>query len=98
MTTNEVRNDLKKIRYYYERQTDMDIACQTTGQQTIKELVEKYNEALKKIAPQYLDTYVGLYVNGNTQEGFADEMGKSVMTIRRYNLTLMQYLAKVLSE
>lgn len=98
MTTNDVREDLKKIRYYFDRQTDMDIACQTTGQKTIKELVEKYNVALKNIAPQFLDTYVGLYVNGNTQESFADETGKSVMTVRRNNSSLIQYLAKVLSE
>lgn len=98
MNATDVRNDLKSIKYYYDRQTDMDIACKTVGQSAIKRLVDKYNAAIKEAKPQLLDLYAGLYINGSTQEVFAEDSFVSAMTIHRRHAELIQYFLKALAE
>ena len=96
MTIKEIRNDLLEIKYYYARQSDLDVACKTIGVNSVIDKVNKYTEAMKDATAYLIDIYVGLYVQGNTQMSLADEMELSVEYVRTQNRKLIQYLQAVL--
>ena len=47
MTLNQIRNELKDIRYYYARQSVFDKAVLSVGKNAITERIEVYNELIK---------------------------------------------------
>ena len=97
MTINEVKADLEEIKYYYSRQKDIDVACQTVGKSIILDKVAKYNDAMKNATVQLFDIYIGLYVQGSTQENLAYDMGFSLDYIRYKKNEMFEYLISVLS-
>ena len=48
MTIQQVRKDLRSIRYYYSKQKDFETAARTVGMNEIAETAERYNTAVRK--------------------------------------------------
>ena len=46
-TKEEVREDLKEIRYYCSKRKDFENAAKTIGSSAVVEKVKAYNEAMK---------------------------------------------------
>ena len=66
-TKEEVRDDLKEIRYYCSKQRDFENAAKTIGSSTVVEKVKAYNEAIQTAPIRLYDLYVSLYVNNNRE-------------------------------
>ena len=57
-TKEEVREDLKEIRYYCSKQRDFENAARTVGSSTVVEKVKTYNEAIQTAPIRLYDLYV----------------------------------------
>ncbi len=92
MTIQEVRGDLRTIRYYYSKQKEFEKAAETVGTNKIAETVERYNQAVTNAPLKLYEVYVGLYVHNNTQEAFAFDSDCCTEYIRRLNKELCVFL------
>ncbi len=95
---NQIREDLKNIRYYFSRKALLDKAIQCSGKNELLKKIDKYNTAMQYASPKLLDVYYSLYINNHTQESLADELGFTVDYIYRLNKELLKFLQKNLSE
>lgn len=68
MTIQEIRSNLRAIRYYYSKQKEFDKAAETVGESKVVETVKRYNQAVANAPPRLYKVYVELYVHNNTQE------------------------------
>ena len=94
MELNEIREDLKNIRYYFSRKQVLDNALDCVGKNSITEKVEKYNKAVCSAPPRLYDLYVSLYLHNNTQDSLSEKMGYTFETISRLNAQLVRFLQK----
>ena len=46
ITLEQIRDDLREIRYYYARKTQVDDVSKKIGDPAVRCLVEKYNRAI----------------------------------------------------
>lgn len=97
MTIQQIKEDLKEIRYYYSRQRDFDCASRVIGQSTVTEKAERYNAAVRKAPAVLYDLYVSLYVNNNTQLVVSLDWDCSPDYIKRMNNKLCAFLSKELN-
>lgn len=97
MTLSEIRLDLQEIRYYFTHKAAFDSAVKLIGENSVVEKVERYNKIFQKAPARMYDLYLGLYVNGYTQEAYADEAGYCPQHIQELNKQLILYLQKVMS-
>ena len=97
LTINQVREDLREIRYYYSMQKLFDSAANTVKPVAILNKVERYNSAIKTAPARLYILYVSLYVNNNSQTALADDWGYTREYIKEMNQTLVEYLQKTLS-
>lgn len=97
MTLSEIRLDLQEIRYYFTHKAAFDSAVKLIGKNSVVEKVERYNKIFQKAPARMYDLYLGLYVNGYTQEAYADEAGYCPQHIQELNKQLILYLQKVIS-
>ncbi len=67
ISTKQINQELRDIRYYYSKQKELDRPTQFIGKTAISKLVEKYNEIIKDAPVKLYDVYIQLYVNNNTQ-------------------------------
>lgn len=98
ITIEEIKEDLKNIRYYYARKKALDEAFRNIGYNTIVKRVEVYNEMIKTATPQLCDLYVSLYINNHTQESLADAMCCTRETVNFMNKKLLLYFQSKLNE
>jgi len=98
MTIEQVKTDLREIRYYYAKQKDLDGAARCVGTSSIKEKVERYNEAVRKAPVKLYDVYVSLYVNNNTQLVLSFDWDCSSEYVKRLNRQLCRFLQEELSK
>lgn len=98
MTLEAIRADLKAIRYYYVRKEIFDAATRIVGENGILKKVKKYNEAVQSAPPVMYDLYVGLYVNGYTQEAMSAELGYTPEYVQMLHKKLLLFLQKQLKE
>jgi len=98
MTLEQVKADLRDIRYYYAKQKDLDGAARSVGTSSIKEKVERYNEAVRKAPVKLYDVYVSLYVNNNTQLVLSFDWDCSSEYVKRLNRQLCRFLQEELSK
>ena len=98
LTLEQIREDLKDIRYYYARKQIFDAAVQTVGIAEIIAKVERYNRAARAAPPRLFDLYISLYIKNNTQEGLAMEMGYTTEYIQIQNKKLVLFLQSKLAE
>ena len=97
-TINEVREDLKEIRYYCSKRKDFENAARTVGSSTAVEKVKAYNEAIKTAPIRLYDLYVSLYVNNNTQAVVAEDWGLTSDYVRKMNKKLYEYFVSEFSK
>ncbi|MFR6056183.1 MAG: hypothetical protein ACLUHK_06330 [Eubacteriales bacterium] len=98
LTLNQIREDLKEIRYYYSRKEMFDEHSGNIAPNAVLDKVRKYNEAVKTAPPQLYDVYICLYVKNYTQEGMGDELGYTLQHINVLNKRLLLFLQSVLQD
>ena len=98
ITLEEIKNELKDIRFYYSKKTMFDAAFKETKGNNITDLVDKYNETMKNAPTKLYGIYVCLYVHGGTQESIANEMSYTPFYIYKLNNKLIEFLYKVFNE
>ena len=96
MTVQQVKDDLREIRYYYAKQKELDSASRTVGTSSITEKIERYNTAVRKAPVRLYDLYVALYVHNNTQLAVALDWDYTADYIRKLNNQLCQFLKQEL--
>lgn len=98
LTIEQIKSDLREIRYYYSKQKEFDGASRWIGKSSVYEKVAKYNEAVCKAPLILYDIYVSLYVNNNTQLAVALDRDCSADYIKRLNKQLCLFLQTELSN
>lgn len=98
ISLDDLREDLKDVRYFYMRKKIFDGNVQNVGTAIIQKKVEKYNAVIVNAPAKLYDLYVGLYVEGKTQGQFSVEMGYSEKYIQRQNKQLLLFLQENLKE
>ncbi len=97
MTIQQVKKDLRSIRYYYSKQKDFETAARTVGMNEIAETAERYNAAVRKAPIRLYDVYVSLYIHNNTQLVLSFDWDCTAEYIRRLNKQLCEFLQKQLT-
>jgi len=93
-TLENIREDLKNIRYYYSRKEIFEKASVSVGQNATFEIAQQYNEAICSAPPRLYDLYVSLYLQNNTQDSLSDKLGYTTEHISRLNGQLVRFLQK----
>lgn len=97
ITLEQIREDLKDIRYYYSKQELFDHATVRVVRNTILEKVERYNNAMQDAPLKLYDLYISLYVRNNTQLALSFDWDYSSDYIKQLNRKLCEFLQKKLS-
>ena len=96
ITLNEIREDLKNIRYYYLRKDMFDEARSFTGRMNeILDKVNMYNDVMQKASPRLYDLYYSLYIRNHTQESLSEELGYTPEYVNKLNKKLLKFLQSV---
>lgn len=98
MNLDEIRKELKEVRYYYARRAVFDKALREVGNKSIMDLVNKYNNAVNTAPPKIYDIYISLYVNYYTQEKLSEELNYSPDYVRKLNKELLKFLQEKFNE
>ena len=96
LTTKQIREDLKEIRYYYSMKELIDNSVSTLRPYALLQKVEKYSRAMEKAPARLYVLYVSLYVNNNSQPALCQDWGFCKQYVRDLNLKLIDYLKTVL--
>ena len=97
-TLNQIREDLRAIRYYYEQKEQLERGAKHIGESAVVQMVEKYNAAVRNAPIRLYDLYLCLYVNNNTQAVVAEDKQCSTEYIRRLHKQLCEYLQQALDK
>ncbi len=92
ITLQQIRDDLKEIRYYMSRKAVFDKSAESVGQNAIETKMGLYNSIVCNASPRLYDLYVSLYLENNTQESLSETLGYSVVHIGRLNGQLLKFL------
>lgn len=98
LTKQQIREDLKDIRYYYSKQKLFDSASKTIVQSSVIEKVNRYNQAVKDAPARLYDLYISLYVQNNSQTAVAYDWNRSNDYIKLLNKLLCEHLLKALNN
>ena len=98
LTLNQIRQELKDIRYYYSRKNVIDKCFEDVGKSNIINVVNKYHNAICSAPIKLYDLYVSLYVNNNTQEVLADDMSYTPEYIQKQHVKLIKFFQTNLPE
>ncbi len=94
----QIRDELKDVRYYYQRKEVFESNAKTVGPSSIKRKADKYNALIVEAPPRLYDVYIGLYVQGSTQEGYSWEIGYSPKYIQKLHSELLKFFLNKLKE
>lgn len=94
---NEIRKDLKDIKYYYSRKKLFEEGYNFTGQNEIMEKVRRYGDIIITASPKLYDLYVSLYIKNHTQASLSDELGYTPEYIQMLNKKLLEFFQEKLS-
>ncbi|MEG9430570.1 MAG: hypothetical protein VZQ61_06600 [Christensenellaceae bacterium] len=97
LTPDQIRTDLREIRYYYSMQELFDRSAKTVKPLAILQKVERYNKAMENAPARLYVIYVSLYVNNNSQATLADDWGFTREYIKDLNQKLIEYLQSALN-
>ena len=92
MTIEEIKNDLKNIRYYYSRRNTLDKSLNDIGVTEVLKKIEKYNQLICGAPARLIDIYYSLYHENNTQDSLACKLGYTPAYVYRLNKKLIDYL------
>lgn len=98
ISTSQVREDLRNIRYYYSRKSIFDKAIDTIGEISIVDTVAKYNKAIQSASPRLYDLYLTLYVENNTQDSLSEKWGYCIEHMSRMNAQLVKFFQTQLEK
>ena len=99
ITLNEIKEDLKNIRYYYMRKDTFEEARNFTGRMNgILAKVNRYNDIMQEAAPRLYDLYYSLYIRNHTQESLSEELGYTPEYVNKLNKKLLQFLQSAIKE
>ena len=98
VSLEQIREELKDVRYYYQRKEIFEQNAKTVGMSSIKSKADKYNALVVEAPPKLYDVYIGLYVQGNTQEGYSLEVGYSPKYIQKLHSELLKFFQNKLKE
>ena len=79
----QVKAELREIRYYYSRKEQLEDASHSIGPLPIQRILENYNCAIRKAPLRLYDLYACLYIRGQTQEAIALDLGYTPQYIRK---------------
>ncbi len=88
----EIRQDLREIRYYYSMKSFFDTASKTIQPIAIIEKVNTYNKLMENAPARMYILYVSLYVHNNTQAALADDWQMTKEYVRDQNTKLCTFL------
>jgi len=94
----QIRNDLKDIKYYYARKNFIDKSSEIIGRNEVYEKVEKYNKMICLAPMRMYDLYVSLYKENNTHESLAESICYSVDYVAKLNQQLVKFFEKKIKE
>lgn len=94
MLSEQVKNELREVMYYFSRKANMDALSINAGVSRAKALAEKYVNAIRQAPAKLYDLFGCLYIQNKTQETVAAEMCYSEEHIRRLIRELITYFAK----
>lgn len=97
VSSEQVRADLREIRYYYSRKEQLEDASHSIGSLPIKRLLEKYNCVIREAPLRLYDLYACLYLRGQTQKAIALELGYTPQYIRKLINELFVFFRKNIS-
>lgn len=83
---------------YYLHKAAFDGAVKLIGNNSVMNKVDKYNKIMQSAPARFYDLYIGLYVNGYTQEAYAEGMGYCPQHICELNKNLITYIQKQLNQ
>lgn len=98
MTVKEIKAELIEVRYYYLHKAAFDGTVKLIGNNSVMNKVDKYNKIMQSAPARFYDLYIGLYVNGYTQEAYTEEMGYCPQHICELNKNLITYIQKQLNQ
>lgn len=98
ITLEQIKSDLREIRYYYLRKEKLDDASYSIGSIPIKELLENYNCVIREAPLKLYDLYACLYIRGQTQEDLASELAYSPQYLRKLISQLYSYFKTKFNE
>ena len=91
-TDNQIREDLKDIRYYYSLQKVFEQGAKYVRPVAVLQMVDRYNNSMQNAPAQLYALYVSLYIQNNSQTALAEEWGYARPYIRDLNDKLVSYL------
>lgn len=94
MLSEQVKTELREVRYYFFRKANMDALSENAGASSACALAEKYVKAICQAPARLYDLFGCLYIQNKTQEAVANELGYSEEHIRRLLKELINYFAK----
>ena len=99
MTIKEIKEELKEVKYYFQRKKVMDesIGNIGVGKDRIR-LVNKYNALADKLPASLYDIYYSLYVRSYTQETLGMELGVTANHICKKHSQVVREFKKYLDE
>ena len=90
-TVDKVREELIGVRHYYANRKVIESAYSVTGRPMATELIERYNQYIKRASIRLYSLYVGLYLNNNSQETVAVDWNCSTGYIKVLNRKLYEF-------
>lgn len=96
LSLQEIRDDLREIRYYYGMKDLFDQSSKTVKPLAIIEKVNRYNSAIEKASARLYALYVSLYINNNSQVTVAEDWNLTKEQIKNKNRQLLEYLQSAL--
>ena len=97
-TLQDIRNDLKEIRYYYTHQSNFKDAISQIGENQAVKTIKIYKDIIVSAPSRYYDIYCSLYVDGYSQQTLSDKRCYSREYIRLLNKGLLEYLYKEINK
>ena len=98
MTVREIREDLKEIRRYYEKEPLFRLYEKQVVPTAVLRKAERYNRAAGNAPALLYLTYALLYIEGMTQAALADEWGYTPDYIKQINNRLCAFLQEDLAR
>ncbi len=92
MTLDQIRKDLKDIRYYYARKQIFDAAVVDMRLSQLLASVKRYNQAIQNAPARLCDMYICLYTKGYTQERLAAELDVSPQYVQMQHKRMLLFL------
>ena len=98
INANQIREDLKNIKYYYTHKAVFEEASQQLGESEVMKKVRIYNDIILSAPPKFYDLYYSLYMSGHTQESLSAKLCYTREYIRLLNKEFIEYLLEKLNE